>query len=551
MKRYATVLAAILILAAAAPLVLAQSADELIRKAGTAYAEKRFAESADLYERAFAAGADDSSAAYNAACSFALAGNKGKAFAFLKKAGELGWSNARHVQNDTDLTSLRADPRWKEAMALFESKARYAEAMWNPPSMNTPYAEEISEDLRIAGLSRFWSEAKYNFAFPEKLAALDWDALYVSFIPRVRAARSTIEYYQVLQELCAKLQDGHTNISMPYEYWKTWIGRPALLTRLVEGRVLVDRVWDPELEKQGLVKGMEIVKINGLEVRSYADKYVIPRLSSSTPQYLDILAYERNLLNGPFSDPVQLTLKTDDGRMIERTIKRLSLPELTRLAPDPGPKPFEFRMLPGNIAYVALNSFQEQTTADEFIKHFAEFSASKALILDLRTNGGGNSNVGYRIMAALAEGPFLGSRWATRDYKPAFRSWGRPDRMYTEPATRESVDPDHHYAGKVVVLSSPRTFSAAEDFLVAFDQSGRGTIMGEPSGGSTGNPIFFGLPGGGGALVCSKHDTYADGKEFVGVGVQPRIVVHPTVADFRAGRDTVLERAIEEINKVR
>jgi carboxyl-terminal processing protease len=254
---------------------------------------------------------------------------------------------------------------------------------------------------------------------------------------------------------------------------------------------------------------------------------------------------------GSFSEPVQLTLETADGRTIERTVRRLPLPELTKLAPDPNPKPFEFRVLPGSIAYVALNSFQDDATADEFFKSFNEIAASDALILDLRQNGGGNTNVGYRIMAALAEEPFIGSRWSTRDYKPAFRSWGRPDRMFIDPAGREPVDPDHHYAGRVIVLTSPRTFSAAEDFLVAFDQSGRGVIMGEPSGGSTGNPLYFKLPGGGGGLVCSKHDAYADGREFVGVGVKPRITVSPTVADFRAGKDTVLERAVAEIGKSR
>ena len=208
-------------------------------------------------------------------------------------------------------------------------------------------------------------------------------------------------------------------------------------------------------------------------------------------------------------------------------------------------------MLAGKIAYVALNSFMDNKTADEFFQRFAEIAASEALILDLRENGGGNTNVGYRIMAALAREPFLGSRWSTRDYKPAFRSWGRPDRLYVEAAEREPIDPDHRYAGRVVVLTSARTFSAAEDFLVAFDQSGRGTIIGEPSGGSTGNPLNFSLPGGGTGLVCSKHDAYADGREFVGVGVKPQITVSPTVADYRAGKDTVLERAVAEIGKNR
>jgi len=101
----------------------------------------------------------------------------------------------------------------------------------------------------------------------------------------------------------------------------------------------------------------------------------------------------------------------------------------------------------------------------------------------------------------------------------------------------------------VVVLTSAHTYSAAEDFAVVFDAMKRGKIVGEPSGGSTGQPLVIALPGGGSARICTKHDRYPDGKEFVGVGIQPDIVVRPTVADFRAGRDTVLDAAIRELER--
>ena len=103
----------------------------------------------------------------------------------------------------------------------------------------------------------------------------------------------------------------------------------------------------------------------------------------------------------------------------------------------------------------------------------------------------------------------------------------------------------HPYTKPVVVLTSAQTFSAAEDFAVAFDDMKRGKMIGEPTGGSTGQPLMFSLPGGGSARVCTKHDRYPDGKEFVGVGVLPDILVHHTIADFRVGRDTVLEDALQ------
>jgi len=42
---------------------------------------------------------------------------------------------------------------------------------------------------------------------------------------------------------------------------------------------------------------------------------------------------------------------------------------------------------------------------------------------------------------------------------------------------------------------------------------------------------------------------FPDGTDFVGRGVQPDKLVRPTVADFRSGRDTVLEAALRELKK--
>ena len=49
--------------------------------------------------------------------------------------------------------------------------------------------------------------------------------------------------------------------------------------------------------------------------------------------------------------------------------------------------------------------------------------------------------------------------------------------------------------------------------------------------------------------MTTKRDSYPDGKEFVGRGVIPDIVVKPNIPDIRARRDTVLEAARSELAK--
>jgi carboxyl-terminal processing protease len=45
--------------------------------------------------------------------------------------------------------------------------------------------------------------------------------------------------------------------------------------------------------------------------------------------------------------------------------------------------------------------------------------------------------------------------------------------------------------------------------------------------------------------ISVKREYFPDGSEFEGVGIKPDIEVHPTIDDFRNGRDPVLEKALE------
>ncbi len=80
--------------------------------------------------------------------------------------------------------------------------------------------------------------------------------------------------------------------------------------------------------------------------------------------------------------------------------------------------------------------------------------------------------------------------------------------------------------------------------VVAFAQAHRGILVGEATAGSSGQPLMFKLPGGGMARICTKHDSFADGREFVGIGVMPDVPVHITRSDIAAGRDRVLESTL-------
>ncbi len=535
------------LIAIAAMPAFAQSAQQLIQDGNKAYGEKRYSEAVSLYTRAFEMDPTQSSAAYNAACCHALMGDSKAALSCLERAVQAGFTDADNAAKDTDLEPLHSDARWPGLLDRMRTRKRREAAFWQSPALASDYKDQLTEDERIAGLSRFWSEAKFNFFDTDRLVEIDWDGLYLRYLPKVRAAASTADYYRVLAEFCAHLKDGHTYISPAWAVRESTQARPLIRTRFVDGRVLVTGVFDEALRTKGLVPGVEITTVDGLPVKAYVEAQLAPYQSASTPQDLETRVYTHSFLSGPLSESPLVGCMDAAGKTFSLRVPRVD--GAMRGKTMPFEPPFVFRMLPGQVAHVALNGFDDMATADQFLAAFPEIVKAKALILDLRANGGGNSGVGFRILATLADRPFATSAWSTRDYKPSFRAWGQPNRFFYQGSKYIPADPARHFAGPVIVLTGPATYSAAEDFAVAFDVMQRGLILGEPTGGSTGQPLSFKLPGGGWAGVCSKRDTYPDGRPFVGVGVQPGRLVRPTVADFRAGRDTVLEAALAELSR--
>jgi C-terminal processing protease CtpA/Prc len=515
------------------------------QQASQAYAARDFAACGPLYLAGAAQGRDPAGDYYNAACCFALSGKPDDAFSALERAFAAGFADLAQVERDPDLVSLRVDARWKPLLDRAAVEAKADKEFWNGPAMQTPFRQDLSEDEKVVGLSKFWAEAKFNFVYFDRVQGLNWDAVYVEYLPRVRASKSTLEYYRLLMEMAARLKDGHSGVWMPKELADEAYACPLLRTALVEGKVVVVAVTAP-LAAMGLRPGVELVAIDGRPVMEYAKERVAPYVSSSTPQDLDARVYGYALLLGPKRTAVELTLRDSSGRAFKRSVPRAPSAEYWSAW---GADPMTFRMLPGNIAYVSLNSFSDDKTADMFEAAFPEIAKADALVLDVRENGGGNSSVGNRVLACLTDHAVPLGPWDTRDYRPTYRAWGRRETRFTAPG--DSVPPNGKllFTKPIVLLTSPRTFSAAEDFAASFRDMKRGRIVGERTGGSTGQPLSFPLPGGGGARVCTRHCTLADGTEFVGVGILPDLAMSPTLADLRAGRDTVLEAALRELGQ--
>lgn len=437
------------------------------------------------------------------------------------------------IAADPDLALIRDEPRFKAVLAKYQRGA-----IASNKSFATPFSQHLTRAQRIAGLSHFWSEVRHNFANVDLMPKLDWDAIYLEYLGKVMKAQSTQEYYAILMRLAPLLHDGHTNIYPPEQLAARFFARPPIRTELVEDTVVVRAVHDAHLGK--LVKtGDQVVAINGIAVKTYAEKFVAPFVSSSTEQDRQVRMYAYELLVGDQKAPLTLTLKDARGQVKNVKVAR----SLRRNPPSPQ---FPFHVSPDGLAYLRLDHFESDEGVKAFKQALPQIRQAKALVLDVRTNGGGSTDFGLQILSYLVEKPIQLTAARVR-YEEQSERARAGDLVAWRPLPAETwaVDTpaDERFTGPVALLVGPKTFSAAEDFAAIFEQSRRGILVGEATGGSTGQPLMLDLPGGGQARICVKRDSYADGRDFVGKGIAPAFIVKNTVAAVRAGTDPVLAEA--------
>ncbi|MFA7273862.1 MAG: DUF6624 domain-containing protein [Crocinitomicaceae bacterium] len=121
-----------------------------VKKADSLYSVKDFKNSAIEYQNAF--DANDGKAypedRYNAACTFALAGNSEKAFYHLIYSAEhplIKYSNYSHLTTDSDLNALHGDEQWGKLLKLVKANKEEAEKDLDKPLvalLDTIYIED-------------------------------------------------------------------------------------------------------------------------------------------------------------------------------------------------------------------------------------------------------------------------------------------------------------------------------------------------------------------------------------------------------------------------
>lgn len=389
---------------------------------------------------------------------------------------------------------------------------------------------------RLLAAFRIYTIMEYFHPY-RNLYGESWDSVLAAFVPRFEGARDSTEYALTAAEMVTHIHDSHGFVFGPVLRSYLGTGYPPFGVLYIEGQPIITTFFnDSAAQAAGARIGDQVLAVDGEPVQARFAR-LASIISASTPQALQD-AVSWRLLRGPDSSLAVIDVLGADGspRRVEAT---RSAVYRGAMATDHSGE--ALRIFPGNIGYVDL----ERLSPDMVDSMFTMFRATTAIIFDMR---------GYPQGTAWSIAP----RLTDRDEVPAASFWrtvadyphGSLDTEWgLQSTTMESTQrlpqtSDWRYHGRTVMLIDGRTGSQAEHTGLFFEAANGTKFVGTPSGGYDGDVTNFTIPGGIAVYLSGQGVRHVDGRQLQRVGLQPTVLVAPTIAGFRAGRDEVLEQAL-------
>lgn len=427
---------------------------------------------------------------------------------------------------------------------------------------------EMQEDLfRLTETLTSLHGGLYRHASAEEI-----EASFGAALQQAEAGpRDVLAFYRGISELVAGIRCGHTRVQLGERDRAAALRRRGLLP--IEVLLAGERAWITRVLGEGsaLRAGQELLALDGLSIpairarafaRSSDDGFIESgkerALEAELAELYVLLvderasgAYELSLAGG--SEPVRVEgLPPEKYRELRGSRPERPWVKLV-LFPEENAGHLRLRAFGdpprGEPGFLEQLETSFRTMRERGIAH---------LILDLRGNGGGRDMYGAKLVSYLTAKPFeyFERIEVTPDYAGDVEIVERDGRrlMLSHDGLQVQQPAALHFQGDVRILIDGFTFSTAADVATVAHANGLARFLGEETGGgyegnNSGDSSALALRNSGFTIGIQywNYTTAGVGPGHRGRGVEPDVAVAATIEDVLAGRDAVLERALEEI----
>jgi C-terminal processing protease CtpA/Prc len=202
---------------------------------------------------------------------------------------------------------------------------------------------------------------------------------------------------------------------------------------------------------------------------------------------------------------------------------------------------WQFGWLPDSTGYLRIDAFEQYAATRAFLdRALNEFRGARGLIIDLRKHFGGDDRTANAVINRFAARRELYLKRRTRTGN-GHSDFMEPHEFYYEP------EGSWQFKRPVVVLTSRRTVSAGENFLIGMRRLPQVTVIGDVTAGAFADVGHFTLANGWQLNVPYNRIVEANEMSWEGVGLAPDIRVVPTREAIREGKDPVLDVALRAV----
>jgi C-terminal processing protease CtpA/Prc len=381
---------------------------------------------------------------------------------------------------------------------------------------------------RLADVALAWTVFQHFYPYFD-VVKTDWPAELRRALSAAATDADGQAFLITLRRLVAALHDGHGGV---YLSSQGAVGQLPLLWDWVEDQLVITRVAEG---KAGELKpGDVVVAIDGhpaREVLSEAESLV----SGATPQWVRWNALRR-LGTGKRDEAVRLEARHPGGSSTFTA-------DLTRSSAPYGPgsleeaRPEKIAEVRPGIFYVDIGRINDE----DFKGALDRLAGAKGIIFDLR---GYPSNLSTVVLTHLTGQPVSSARWNVPVIThPDGQGWQWDTSSW-------SVQPQApRFKARAAFLTDGRAISYAETYMGIVENYHLAEIVGGPTAGTNGNVNPFTLPGGYGVVWTGMKVLKHDGSRHHGIGIRPTVPVSRTIQGVAAGRDEILEKAIDVVSQ--